>query len=266
MKPGELTEGERDWNYEVQIDAKNAKRTLRIPRGEAGKLQDAEFTDTLLAPFRELGGYIGNIVFTDVQKKSAAAATVLKKRGAVNSADLDALNEFGFASIDSEPDKPFGLRFNAMGGEIVVRSANGVAISILIGSIVETKSTDAATVGLALNYDVMLYATVDESMFPAPEPPASNGDSAATETDDAEKSQKAYLRLVAAREEKIKTAVQRAAELNQTYADWYFIVSEQIINGLRPELSVELLTSAPSESDQAPPSADESTSESDQAE
>ena len=132
--------------------------------------------------------------------------------------------------LDQRSGTDFGLQFQSSAGEVSVRRSDGVAISLLVGEIVESPTPG----DLSLNYLVMLYATVDEAAFSIPTPPADSADPAT-----ADKEQKAYLRLVEARSANLKSAVQRASELNQSYADWYYVVSEDIINGLRPDLILQ---------------------------
>ena len=77
----------------------------------------------------------------------------------------------------------------------------------------------------------MLVAGVDESLIPEPEKPqAANEDSGDTE------SQKVYLRKVAERVKQLKIGRQRAAALNESFSRWYYIISEDTVARLRPEL------------------------------
>ncbi len=166
---------------------------------------------------------------------------------------LDSLQKFGFAKTGFDS----GFQFNAVSGEVSVRTGEGVDFTILIGSLV-----DSVTAGdLTLNHYFMLYASVDESLLPAPEAPAANDDA-----EQADKEQKAYLRDVEKRKEKIKAAKLRASEFNQSFADWYYIVSEDVITGLRPDLTIPAPvksneTSSESSSLEGESGADESKSE-----
>jgi hypothetical protein len=184
----------------------------------------------VVSQFQNLGNFIGDIRFTDVQKKVSALAKLLSRRTPEESSDLDGLNQYGFAVTSIEPNSDFGMKFDAVGGEVIVRTADGVAVSVLIGSLVENASAG----DLNLNYNVMLYASVDESIFPVPEK-QDTGEDEETE----EKNEKAYLRAVEHRNAKIKSAVQRASDLNQSYADWYYVVPEPVIIGLRPDLTID---------------------------
>ena len=117
--------------------------------------------------------------------------------------------------------------FNSSDGEVIVRTNDGVAVSILIGNLAE----NATGGSLTLKRYVMLYAFADEAIFPEPEKPKPNDD-----PEQANQDEKEYLRKVADRNKSIEKARLRARELNQSYADWIYIVPEDIVNGLRPDL------------------------------
>ena len=218
------------WNYDLLIDARNKKRILKVPAPSSGELQEMAVTDENTAQLQQLGNFLGNIVFTNVRKKPAAVAAILSKPNAEKSAELDSLKDSGFVVLDQRSDTEFGLQFQSSAGEVSVHTSDGVAISLLVGEIVESPTPG----DLSLNYLVMLYASVDQAAFSNPTPPADSADPAT-----ADKEQKTYLRLVEARTANLKSAVQRASELNQSYADWYYVVSEDIINGLRPDLNLQ---------------------------
>jgi hypothetical protein len=106
--------------------------------------------------------------------------------------DMGELNQFGFAQVGRQDD----FEFNTMAGELVVTTADGVSVSILIGALLENPTG----IELTLNYYLMLHAQVDESVFPVPERPSDEGLS----EEESEKQNKAYLREVEQRGEKIE--------------------------------------------------------------
>jgi hypothetical protein len=236
MQKETLANGPRVWNYEAIIDIPASKFSLRASLPESKDLRGVETTPENIASLQRIGQYIGNIRFTEVEKKSRDVASVLRRNNLSDSSfDLNELNQFGFAQVGEQDD----FEFNTMAGELIVTTADGVAVSILIGNLLENPTgTD-----LTLNYYLMLHAEVDESVFPIPERSLDEGLS----EEEADKQNKAYLRKVEQRAEKIKNASLRASALNQTFADWYYVVSEEIVSGLRPELN--LAGNKPLESD-----------------
>ncbi len=233
MAPDKLQTDDRNWKYLATVDVKSKKFKLQVPQADSSTLKEAEISTENIQQLNLLGNYLGNIRFTDVQRKKAAAAKELKRRVQKDdtSGALDSLQEYGFAKTGFDS----GFQFNAVAGEVSVRTGEGVVLTILIGSLV-----DSVTSGdLTLNHYVMLYASVDDSLLPTPESPAANDD-----PELADKRQKAYLRQLEDRKEKMKAANLRAAEFNQSFADWYYVVSENVVNGLRPDLSINPPTPA----------------------
>lgn len=242
IDPTNVATGDKAWNYLATMDVVNRKTELKVPVEDTGDLETIEPTRENLLQLNGLGEFIGNIRFTDVQKKSVATATAIKKRSSNDDSVFEDLKPFGFSVVqtDAEPETEPKTRsansihnFNAIGGEVVVRTSDGVSISVLIGSLAESPSLG----NLSLNHHIMLVAGVDQSILPVPKSPKKDDEELS------QSQQKAYLRKLEERKSKLKTAVQRAGELNQVYADWYYIVSEEIIAGLRPELEIEKSTS-----------------------
>jgi hypothetical protein len=217
------------WRYQLNLDAKNQKQALLAPNSQ-GELMEAEISADHANAIRQIGMYLTNIAFTDVRKKQKSLADLLKAPQTELVKGLSRLNESGFAAVAKQPDRNFGLQLQSTGGEFVLELMNGVSISLLVGDLVEAQTGEFGD----LSRLVMLYATLDPQVLPLPEKPAG----------DDENEQKAYLRLVADREAKIKEAEKQVKLLNDYYGDWYFVVSEQILNGLMPELRVEVASDA----------------------
>ncbi len=226
IEADKLSSDPRNWSYDANVDIAKQEYGLRIPAPGSSELKVVEASKNNIAKLNEIGKYLGKIRFTDVEKKSKAAATMLRRNRLKNDpAALASLKEFGFAQIGTEP----AFEFDAMGGEVIVRTADGVAVSILIGSLLENPTSG----DLTLNQYVMLHASVDESLLPLPEAP--DPDEQLT-PEQRENQKKTYLREVEQRTERVKSASLRASELNQSFADWYYVVSEEVVSGLRPDL------------------------------
>jgi hypothetical protein len=225
------TNGDKRWLYRASINIKDQAFKLTAPdkNGEMVEIEPRQEDTQKLG--MAMSQQMGQIFFTDVKRKPAATAAKLKRLAKEDdtSGDLDPLGQFGFAKVGFED----GFQFDATGGEVIVRTADGVNISLLIGTLATNSSGNDKT----LNQHVMLYATVNESVFEVPERATPSSDPA-----EAEKQNKAYLRKVQARRELIKSARQRADDLNQGYANWCYVVSEKVIEALRPELSIDVLT------------------------
>lgn len=222
-------EPKKQWRYRLDVDLKNQKQSLLAP-DSAGNLAAAEFTPDHSNSLRQVFNYVTNIVFSDVRKKHKSLVELLKAPQTDLVKGLDRLKESGFAAVKRNPDRNFGLQLQAVGGEFQLQTVNGVSISLLVGDLVEAQTGESAD----LSRLVMLYASYDPATLPQPEKP----------TADDENAQKAYLRAVADRDAKIQAAEKQVQLLNNYYAEWYFVVSEQILNGLIPDLRVEVNASS----------------------
>ncbi len=227
IDPEQILTEDKNWEYQATLDVKSKKYKLMVPQPGSSTLVETEITPDNIQQLNSLGAFLGNIRFTDVQRKTSAAAKILKKPAGQDdvSGALDSLQKFGFAKTGFDD----GFQFNAVGGEVLLRTDEGLVFSIFIGSLVDSVNAG----DLTLNHYVMLYASVDESLLPAPEAPVDEEGNGQTDQE-----RKAYLREVEKRKEKIKSANMRASDFNQSFANWYYIVSEDVVTGLRPDLTI----------------------------
>lgn len=232
IDPAQIGKGnKKSWLYRASINLKDQVFKLTAPdkNGEMVEIQPRqEDTQKLGAAMSQ---QMGQILFSNVKRKPVATAAKLKRISTEDdtSNDLDPLAQFGFAKVGFED----GFQFDATGGEVILRTGDGVNVSLLIG----TLATSSAGSDKTLNQNVMLYATVNESIFAVP-----GKATASSDPSESEKQNKIFLRKVQARRELIKSARQRADDLNQGYANWCYVVSENVIEALLPELNIDVLT------------------------
>lgn len=184
------------------------------------------------------------IGMTDAVRKKPELAKLFKSpKPDSTQTDFDSLKPYGFLFSEFNHST---YHFDSVGGELEIDFETGVSISLYIGSIAEKSSTD----DLRLGHYVIMVAGVNEEAFPVPTQPLEVED-----PDESEAQTRAYLRQVAAREEKIKSAHQRASELNQQYGDWIYVVPEDVIDAIRPDLPLPVSSapSTPQPATQSPP-------------
>ncbi len=228
-------------NYRATLNVgQQGVNLLSVEEGGAdGKWTKTETSPEMNKQIQSIN-QIGNIQFSDVRRKSDELTKLL-------SAPKENASDVPFESI-----KPLGFFktgfsnsnyvFDSAGGEVQVGTKDGVVISLYIGTIAEKTSAE----DLELRYHVMTCAGVDESILTEPKKPTPSDD-----PDVAEKEEKAYLRLVEQRKTSIQTAQLRAAEYNQRNAEWIYVVSETVIENIRPDLAMNSVipSSATSDSD-----------------
>jgi len=214
----------RKWDYRLAINLLTQTPEFSAP-DQQQRLQSIPFTqenDVALSP---LANNLPNIRFSDVRRKPRAVTNLLQNPQADLSAELEALSDAGFAAVDIQPKRKFPLKLNSLAGELVFRFADGIEISLLVGKPVE----GPLVVGSREHRLVMLYASLDETAFPAIEPLGDQAD---------DQAKRAYLRSVEERDNRLKNALNRTQALNDDYAPWYYVVPEIVVNALFPPLRV----------------------------
>ena len=237
------------YNYRADMKLKYRQNRLLVelmtieqPAGNE-LWKNVALTPELSQQFQPVGSQSAAVFFPDVLLKKKDLSKVLQtpKPDAAD-AIFESAKAYGFLKTGFENAT---FDFMSVGGEVSVETNDGVVITLYIGNIAE--KSDATDV--QLNYYVMLCAGVDESLLPEPEKPA-------------DPEEKAYLRLVEERKGKIKAARLRAAGLNQRYAPWFYIVSEDVIDNLRPgiDLGPAAVGSVPDQATSAASDAEKSDS------
>ena len=180
--------------------------------------------------------FLTGLQYRGVIRKPKALAKRMTNRPAeemekLTAASFAELQKLGFVFRSWNVDE--GLMFDGIGGEVTVTTSDGVAVDCLIGAL----ANKSATQSIGLSYNVMLVARPVPEMLPAPEKPTGVAEDSAEN--------KAYLREVAERDRKMKSASLRVNDLNQQYANWIYIMPEEVVNGLRPELTKPVQQAAP---------------------
>lgn len=216
----------REVSYRSQLVVGDQKFEVKLETANGdGKLQAIDPSELQKQAIQLAAGSIANIPFTGVVAKNKLAAKSLRKPNAESKKDaFNSMKPRGF-QVTEFADETW--QFDSTGGSIKVRTADGVVITLHIGAIDNQTRNNS----LKLNHNLMLVAGVDESLFPEPEKPEGADD----DSDDKD-TQKVYLRKLAERTKQLKIGRQRAAALNDSFSRWYYIVSEDTIERLRPEL------------------------------
>lgn len=219
-------DGKRQSNYRSKLvfEGGRIKMVDFEAPNEDGELQMMESTPALSGQVEAIGAQIGNIRFPDVTKKPSKLAKAFKKP--LSSADeslFEGLKKIGFIK---KGFKNGTFDFESLGGEVNVGTADAVSTTLYIGDV----APNAINEGGRLSRYVLICAGVDESLIPLPPKPEDPED-------------KEYLRFLQQRNEALKSAKIRASEINQRHADWFYLVPENVIDGIRP--AVDMSTAKP---------------------
>ncbi|MFK7768448.1 MAG: DUF4340 domain-containing protein [Mariniblastus sp.] len=216
------------------VPGKGQLDLAEISRGDGkGGWEKSPTSPNLEKELGIIGTQLGAIQFPDVFLKSKEVVAALQSpKKEIGDAIFQSLESYGFRK------KGFSngmYEFDSATGEVHVEFADGVIMTLHRGAI---SSQSAGNLRVS-NY-VMLTASVDESVLPQPEPPATDGSA-----EEADKANKAYLRLVEARKTAVKSAQLRAAGFNQQHAKWIYVVSEEITEKLIPDVTMPKSKSDP---------------------
>lgn len=218
---GPATQGGLKRNYQAEFEfSKEGMGMVGFAKEDsAGKLQKFAPDEGLAKGFASMGGQIVNIKFHDVKKKPSSLAKAMRQpTEAVDDSVFEPLKEIGLVKKGFQ-EKNFD--FEAVGGEVYVRHGDGVKVTLHIGDV----ATGAISDNLRVSLHVMVSAGVDESVFAIPPTPDDPQD-------------KEYLRKLKQRDDAIKAASIRASGLNQLHANWIYLVPEDVIESIRPDIEI----------------------------
>lgn len=216
-------------------------RELTVPDGEGWKpiAPSARLAELLV---RDAGGQLFAMTFPEIRPKPKPIADALRAPGNVDDPALFVpMHEFGFRQV-AAAGAP--IKLESTGGELDLSTIPGVSITAYFGNVVGSAHSTTK-----LNRMMVLLARADESALAKPSEPKNDDGSPLTE-----QQQKDFQRETQAWDKKIKAAQDLAAELNQTYAPWYYALSDDVYSRLLPDLpGLAASTAAP------PPSVDSIT-------
>jgi len=208
-------------NYLAEFEfAQSGMRMVSFSKEEAGgDLKKYELNEKMASGFGKMGAQIVRLRFHDVKKKSSKLAKAMREpRQSTEGSVFAPLKEIGIVKKGFQNNS---YDFDAVGGEVYVRHTDGVKVVLHIGDVAKGAISDNLRVSLY----VMITAGVDESIFTMPEKPEDPED-------------KDYLRKLKQRDDAIKSATIRASSFNQLHANWIYLVPEDVIEAIRPDVDI----------------------------
>ena len=223
IDPKKIAVGTREEMYRARFDTKGSQLGfdyLKVPapdnNWEKIKINQEQMQD--LASWVRV---VNRLEVSDVRRKSKELIQALRLPVAEFAPPLsDELNRFGFNKTGFQDG---AYEFDAAGGTFSCVSTAGVRLNVYVGNF---DAGDVKTASGNLARFLMINAEVESSQFPMPEE---------KEIDD----NRAYLRAMAERDKKLNAAKQLTRELNKIYADWFYIIDQEIIEKLIPTLTIK---------------------------
>ena len=221
--------GIADYFYEAtwQITSKGILlKELKTPSEDGGTVvQSSKEQQQKLSNSLRL---LGSIRMIDAQPKSPALAKAISTAGAeLTSKQFAPAAEKGFALVETDGQ----LEFRGSNGSVTVVSEQGVEVTLLFGGITTTSEAPADS----LNYQMMVIAKVTPELKNEPVPPKPQNEG--EELTDEQK--KELARATKQWKSNLESATQRVAEFNRQHANWYYVVSDELVSGLRPDLNLD---------------------------
>ena len=228
---------------EDKIDDADSKRLVNyratLNRGEKEVTLDSLLIekDGELVPSDEkkkpsttaLQALVTNLTFVPFSNVLTKPEAVAKKLRSSEGKDLKAsqfksMLPFGFRWLECKDGQH---KFDSANGQVTVTTQDGIRFTLYIGSLTESKDELVQD----LQYHMIVQAAVNLDQFPMPE---------AVGDDATEEQKRSYSREVRRRELNIDNVQQAVDEYNQDFANWYFVISERIVEAIRPD--IEALT------------------------
>ncbi|MEZ6096513.1 MAG: DUF4340 domain-containing protein [Pirellulaceae bacterium] len=168
---------------------------------------------------------IVQLTFVDVRELPKEVASAFEVPQQDGSADAFAkLNSSGFC-VPADSLKPIDLQ--GVGGAIELTTASNVVLKLVFGNVIATQDTDSK-----LARAMVILAKPDLEAFPEPTPP---------EPADGEQLTEEEQRLHARALEEWRNNIQRAEIIangfNQIHKNWVYLVDDDVVNSLRPEVA-----------------------------
>lgn len=186
------------------------------------------------------------IIPTDVQTKDDKLSEIMSTDpGKVSKDEFKEASTFGFSFSETDGE----IDIDGANGETVVKTTEGVEISLVYGGLALTREAEADS----LNYYMMVYARLADSMKKEPAKPEPADGTPLTEEEEKE-----YARKLEAWKKQSKAAATAVEEFNKKHGEWYYIIREEILRFLRPEMVINLPSAEKAENENGGEESDES--------
>lgn len=192
---------------------------------ENGKWESAAANQTQILELSRLDRVLQALQLLDVRMKDEALAKAINEGyDSLSEENFASANEVGFALKRSEETN----KVVGSGGVISVVTDNGLRTNLIFGNITNASGEGADE----LAHYMMITAEVDAEMTVRPTKPEPKEGESLTEDEERE-----YARTVENWEKNLKAVTQLAKDTNRVHSRWYYVLGDEFISFLRPELS-----------------------------
>ncbi len=168
----------------------------------------------------------------DVRRTEKEIASALENPSADTSPTIfKGLEPFGFYLDGFQAGR---WVFKAEHGDVSVNTEAGVIMTVLVGKVGGANSRRKGK----LNYFVMINAGVNNDLLAEPIRPDDLPDDESAEN-------KEFRRRYEAWQQTVQAAERKAAEINAIHGDWIYLISEEIIDILQPQIPLPAIEPGP---------------------
>jgi hypothetical protein len=208
---------------------------------EPGKELDTEMLDAMVSALNDLK-------IVSVLKKPAKLAAALREGTPFENVELDAamqssMQETGFWLVEMRDLRgevqATKVQLLSNKGDIQLRLKNGIVYHLRFGDLTGTESEiaadDSSEVVMGANRYLFITAEFDPAMIPLPElksvpeiPTEGEADELEKRKQEKESTEKSNQREQERYDAELESGKKRAAELSDRFADWYYMIAEDV--------------------------------------
>ncbi len=226
---GDPTNPTKDLFYRAELrpteDGRMGVPLLETSDPTSKETRELTATDQQVAQLTQMGQFLSRIISNNVKRKDPNAAKAIQSNKPFDPKLTESMRRYGFINCRNENGN---FECDSISGNIRVYSPTGLVMTMSFGDLAGTTQDGTGN----LNYVMMITAGVNHDVHKLPEKPENlNEDPTSDEN-------KAYQRSLQNAKDKIEAVQNAANELNKIHADWYYIIEDDVIKKLRPEISI----------------------------
>ncbi len=226
------------WDYQLKFDLTTQQPSVR-QNDQASQFVELEQSQSNLSALSQAGMLLSSQLCQDVRRKPQSVVNALKNPQSSKLEALKQLNSFGINAFDQQSGDTTKVQFQGTHGSLTITTVDGVSIQMVIGAPVDSTNLRDDTGG----HLMMLLASFDSSRFPEPESIADDAD---------DQTKRAYLRQVEDREQQLEQIQRRVEQINEEFANWFYVMPAATALGLLPELTLPQFDLAQPEQESKP--------------
>lgn len=239
------------WDYQLKFDLTTQQPSVR-KNDQAPRFVELEQSQANLSALSQAGMLLSSQLCQDVRRKPQSVINALKNPQSSSLEVLKPLNSFGIHAFNQQSGNSKKVQFQGTHGSLIITTVDGVSVQMVIGSPVDSTNLQDNSDG----HLMMLLASFDASRYPQPESISEDAD---------DQTKRAYLRQVEDRKQQLELIQRRVEQINEEFANWFYVMPAATALGLLPELILPPFDLVQPEQETKPQEADSGAAKSNEA-